>query len=621
MSSDSLVGLKLANFRVERLLGRGGMAEVYFGRDMNLQRPVAIKVINAQFRADPGYAERFISEARVVATWRHENIVQVYYAGKSDDLYYFAMEYIDGMDLDSLLRDYADSGELMPHTDVLQIGKSVAAALDYAHERDVIHRDVKPANVMIATNDRVVLTDFGLALDIQQGSIGEVLGTPHYVSPEQARRSADAVPQSDVYSLGVMVYEMLTGVVPFDDPSPTAVALQHLSVPPPPPRSLNPELTQAVEDVLLKALEKDAADRYQTATAFIDALEDAMSQKADVIATSELPPLPPGMEHPNRSLSGQSVAERIAIHTQNTETQAAQATPKPTKRANPTNQKPAPKQTQAAASSINPRLLLIVPLVLLLIVVVGGILLSSSGNNNDDDNSFVADVPTETEVQPTETEITPTSEPPTETSIPPTPTSLPPTETEIPPSASPEPSTPTMVPPTDTEVPPTETEIPPTATLEPPTETSVPPTSTPTPAPAEPTVLYPGGRTVQLFWDENSFYWYNSTGESIRVSPIAFDALDTEGNSLNYAFDGLRWTLGFNVVEPGRCVSIEILQSPGFLRPAQCGGYNSALTPQRTNAEVFWLARGNAMQFRVFWEGQEVGRCVIADQTCEVRIP
>ncbi len=182
----------------------------------------------------------------------------------------------DGPDLAQLLAEYASAGELMPHGDVLRIGHAVARALDYAHAQGIIHRDIKPSNVMVASDGRVVLTDFGLALDVAQGTVGEVFGTPHYIAPEQARRSSDAVPQSDIYAWGVVLYEMLTGIVPFDDPSPTSLALQHLTMAPPPPRQINPALNEETEAVLLKALSKSPADRYPTAGALMDALDQAL---------------------------------------------------------------------------------------------------------------------------------------------------------------------------------------------------------------------------------------------------------------------------------------------------------------------------------------------------------
>jgi len=220
MLDDPLIGRQLANFQVERALGRGGMAQVYYGHDVKLQRPVAIKVIDARYRGNPTYAQRFVREAQAIAKWRHEHIIQIHYADDQDGLYYFVMEYIDGQDLGQLIAQYAGPGELVPQPEVLRIGRAIASALDYAHQRGVIHRDVKPSNVLIAQDSRVVLADFGLAMDAEQGSMGEVFGSAHYVAPEQARHSADAVPQSDLYSLGIILYEMLTGKVPFNDPHP-----------------------------------------------------------------------------------------------------------------------------------------------------------------------------------------------------------------------------------------------------------------------------------------------------------------------------------------------------------------------------------------------------------------
>ncbi len=276
MTDDSLIGRQLANFRIEKAIGRGGMAEVYYGQDVKLERPVAIKVIDVRHRGDPAYAERFVNEAKAVATWRHEHVVQIYYADDEDGLYYFVMEYIDGQDLSKLIAHYREQGEYVPHQEVIRVGHAIAAALDYAHEKGIIHRDVKPSNVMVAQDGRVVLTDFGLALDVEQGSLGEVFGSSYYVAPEQARRSADAVPQSDLYSLGIILYEMLTGRVPFDDPSPTAVALQHVTAEPPPPRELNPNLSQETEAVLLKALNKSPEERYQSGQGLIEALQEAL---------------------------------------------------------------------------------------------------------------------------------------------------------------------------------------------------------------------------------------------------------------------------------------------------------------------------------------------------------
>jgi serine/threonine protein kinase len=318
MPEDFLIGRQLGNFRIERLLGRGGMALVYYGWDVNLERPVAIKTIDARYRDSPAYAARFVREARAVAMWRHENIIQIYYADEQDGLYYFVMEYVDGLDLGGLLSEYAREGELMPHDDVLRIGRAIASALDYAHQKSVIHRDVKPSNVMIASDGRVVLTDFGLAMDVQIGTLGEAFGSPHYIAPEQARRSADAVPQSDLYSLGVILYEMLTGVVPFDDLSSTSVALQHLTQPPPPPREINPNLSEEIEAALLKALSKSPDERYQTGAELLDALETVLQASQPTwVEPGELPPMPADVSPSVAcSLSRMSVDEKVTLHLQ-----------------------------------------------------------------------------------------------------------------------------------------------------------------------------------------------------------------------------------------------------------------------------------------------------------------
>jgi serine/threonine protein kinase len=296
MSADPLTGRQLNNFRVGRVVGRGGMGTTYRGIDVKLQRPVAIKVLDARFRDDPTYAQRFVQEARTIAKWRHENIVQIYYADEVDGLYYFVMEYIEGRDLGVVLSDVISKGELLPHDEVLRIGRSLAAALDYAHQQGIIHRDVKPSNVLLANDERVILVDFGLALDVSQGSLGDAFGSAHYIAPEQARKSAQAVPQSDLYSLGVMLYEMLTGTVPFDDPSPTSVALQHLTLEVPSPRTFNSALSVQVELVLLKALQKSPGDRYVTGAELVEALEGALKASPTKNNQISMPPPPAAVQ-------------------------------------------------------------------------------------------------------------------------------------------------------------------------------------------------------------------------------------------------------------------------------------------------------------------------------------
>jgi serine/threonine protein kinase len=352
MANNPLIGRQFANYRIERVLGRGGMAVVYAGTDVVLRRRVAIKLIDARYRDQQAYAERFVQEARAVASWRHENIIQVYYAGEQDGLYYYVMEFIDGPDLARLLEQYNRAGERVPQDDVLRLGRSLASALDYAHTRNVIHRDVKPSNVFIERGGRVVLGDFGIALDTQMGSRGEVFGTAHYIAPEQARASNAAVPQSDLYSLGVILYEMLAGRVPFDDPSPSAIALQHLTLPVPPPSHLNPDLDAGVDAALLKALSKEPGDRYHSGAALVEALENALQgilsdSPPETAPFIELPthPTDPGLAYnPRKTESQLSLFQR-----------AAEALPAPTTSLEPGGYKERqiPEQPDRKARTLN----------------------------------------------------------------------------------------------------------------------------------------------------------------------------------------------------------------------------------------------------------------------------
>lgn len=291
--NDPLIGKQLANFRVERLLGQGGMATVYYGWDVKLHRSVAIKVLDKRYRKHPAYATRFVNEARMMAKWRHENIIQIYYADDAQGFSYYVMDYVDGQDLATYLDSYSYERELIPTDEVLRIGRAIASALDYAHKQDVIHRDVKPSNILLSKDGRVLLGDFGMALDLQDGTQGNVFGTPHYISPEQASHSGSVVPQSDLYSFGVILFEMLTGTVPFNDDTPQEIALKHIAQPPLMPRSVNPKLSKEVEKVLLRALEKNPKNRYQSGADLMDALEAAIKQ-IPIPKKVSLPPLPVG---------------------------------------------------------------------------------------------------------------------------------------------------------------------------------------------------------------------------------------------------------------------------------------------------------------------------------------
>jgi serine/threonine protein kinase len=277
---DSLIGKKLGDYVIQGLLGRGGMSRVYRGYDENLQRYAAVKVISGDFAttSEEEYTRRFQSEARAIAHLRHPNIVGVYQFGRWEGIYYMAQVFLEGKDLRQLLKDYDQLHKRIPVPDMLRIARDVANALDYAHEQGVIHRDIKPSNIMLEKKTgRAILMDFGLALSVQEGTMGDTFGSAHYIAPEQAMSSAKAVPQSDLYALGVVIYEMLAGTVPFDDPSVMSVALKHLNESPPPLSTFAPDVPPVVEQVVMRTLDKDPNHRYTTGSAFVDALEAAFA--------------------------------------------------------------------------------------------------------------------------------------------------------------------------------------------------------------------------------------------------------------------------------------------------------------------------------------------------------
>ncbi len=305
---DPLLGRELDGYVIDELLGQGGMARVYRGRDIRLNRHVAIKVIQPDARSESDYAFRFEREARAVAQLEHQHIVSVYRFGEVAGLYYMAMQYIEGTDLSWVLSDYAADGELLPHEDVLRIVSQIGSALDYAHSRGVIHRDVKPSNIMLTNRGDAILTDFGLVLLQIEGTRGEIFGTPHYIAPEQAINSAGAVPQSDIYALGIVLYEMLTGRVPFDEGSALDIAMAHMTEAPPHPLQVNPDLPPAFLPVLDTALAKEPSERYQTGAALADGLQQAMAVAAGA---------PPHDRMPTTQLLSLYVPDKVSKFRQN----------------------------------------------------------------------------------------------------------------------------------------------------------------------------------------------------------------------------------------------------------------------------------------------------------------
>ena len=290
--SDDLIGKSLGGYTIKKLLGHGGMARVYQVVQPKTGALAALKVIQPETEANFDYETRFQRESQAIEKLKHPNIVGFQKSGKARGVLYLVMEYIDGDDLADVLRDYRKKGKFMPDAEMVQILKDIGAALDYSHQQGVIHRDIKPSNIMIDKAGKAILTDFGLALLAEIGTKGEIFGTPRYISPEQAISSAAVVPQSDLYALGVIAYEMLTGRAPFETENSLDAAMMHMTEKPPPPSQFRPELSAALDKVLLKILDKEAKKRYSSGVEFAAALEKALSSKGKRTTTNTAVPRP-----------------------------------------------------------------------------------------------------------------------------------------------------------------------------------------------------------------------------------------------------------------------------------------------------------------------------------------
>jgi hypothetical protein len=286
--TEDLVGRRLGEYRIEAALGRGGMGQVYRARHLTLDRVCAIKVLSPQLVEDPIYRGRFLQEARAVARLHHPNIVTVYDAGISSGHYYIAMQFVDGISLnDRLKRGPLDLDE------AVTIISPVAAALDYAHAQGLVHRDVKPGNILIGANGHVYLADFGIARtvtqDIRLTTSGMLVGTPAYMAPEQVA-GGEVTAQTDIYQLGVTFFELITGESPYSERAAQAMLLAHFQEQPRAAHDLNPALAPAVSDAIDGALRKQPEDRYLSAGAFVAELERITQPgAAGLAATTAVP--------------------------------------------------------------------------------------------------------------------------------------------------------------------------------------------------------------------------------------------------------------------------------------------------------------------------------------------
>ena len=268
--NDTLIGKIIGKYEIIEKLGRGGMAEVYKGYQKNLDRHVAIKLMHSFLISEQDFLKRFQQEARAMAALNHPNIVGVYdFDQYKEDTYYLVMEFVDGGTLKDKLETLAQNKERLPLETSIRIVREVADALAYAHRRNMVHRDIKPANIMLDKDSgRALLTDFGIVKLVGGQTMGytatgALIGTPSYMSPEQALgQSGDE--RADIYSLGVLLFQMMTGQLPYEADTPLAVVMKHVNSPTPMPVTFNPDIPEALQAVIVKSMAKNPDDRYAT---------------------------------------------------------------------------------------------------------------------------------------------------------------------------------------------------------------------------------------------------------------------------------------------------------------------------------------------------------------------
>ncbi|RMG89417.1 MAG: serine/threonine protein kinase, partial [Chloroflexi bacterium] len=311
----------LLNGRYQLLerVGSGGMAVVYRALDRALGRIVAIKMLHESFTNDPGFLQRFRHEAHAAANLSHPNIVTVHDIGQDGNRHYIVMEYVEGRTLKQIIREAQENGRFLPISRALDLTIQICNGIGYAHRANFVHCDVKPQNVLVTHDDRVKVADFGIARAISEATQqqqSQVWGTPQYFSPEQAA-GEPATPASDVYAIGVILFELLTGRLPFEGESPTAIALKHIQERPPRVSEFNPTVPPQLELIIDKVLSKEPAGRYRTAGQLGRILstyrERSLADTGPVYTVTESPATTPVSEQKTQIYQRKPIAEDTAV--------------------------------------------------------------------------------------------------------------------------------------------------------------------------------------------------------------------------------------------------------------------------------------------------------------------
>lgn len=578
-AKDALIGKQLGDYKITDRIGQGGMARIYKGYDEKLQRYAAVKVFDALGVPDDEleeYRQRFMREARAIARLRHPQIVSVYQTGQFEDHLYIAMMFIEGRDLRYLLKERGVYNTYMSQEEVLRVISDIASGLDHAHREGVIHRDIKPSNIMIMDDGHAILTDFGLALSVPEGTTGTTFGSVHYIAPEQATSSALAVPQSDLYSLGIVLYEMLTGHVPFEDSSPMNVALKHITASPPLLREFRPEISAAVEVMVLRAIDKNPDKRYQTGAEFIQALEQAFGMTDVDEVTRQLDPLPEWFTEPP-VVSQLPVPDTPVIADQEVDEGEKTITDPAAVELFP------PSQSQQR----NP--LLIAVALVVVVAFVGVLVLGAAGMLNM--NQVLTPSP---EADASVTAMSPA------TAVEATAAVVAAERTETTPEVTVEVAAPIA---TET---PEETESPsPTATMPPsvmphPTQTAV-----------NGTISQSEG-AVRLVYDRQTLVLLNQSDADIDIRGLTFTQTQADGLTLSYLSD--RWAGGSRSpgeLPPGDCFQIWTFDYQTLEKPDYCGTRHA--WRRAADRRGFWLSDVPGAIFKV-----QVGDILLAE--CSIRV-